>query len=184
MEVVFLVIASFIGGRFESLEIRNYSEFTQNESSCEEYIKSMDFKKTLRLKPKTQRIYRVACTTASQLAGFDSIAAQAATWKELTLSQPVKLEGRILSDVDTGRRKSVQAYQGLDLTISTAQGRFALYASGTVSEKQLRALNGKTVKLRAVFEDHTPADNAIEQYPTDALGKPLKRTGYRVIAIE
>lgn len=87
-------------------------------------------------------------------------------------------------DESVSSRKSVDAYLGNDLTITTREGRFALYSSESVGVQKLRSLHGKTVKLRAVLEDTTPAKDSMGQYPAEMDGSPMKRTGYRIISIE
>jgi|GEM_PF-4027378 len=187
MEIILLVVAVFTGDTFVKIEIRNYSDFASaKDGSCESYIGSAHFKKTLHIgKIKNARV-RATCIGASKLMGYSEMLNQSATWPEVLASakEPVALIGTISYKPGVDNRKSVDAYLGMGLVIITIDGTFALYASDKVKERDLQKLDGKRVKVKAVFEDHTPAPGSIEQYPTDMNGKPMKRTGYRVLEID
>ena len=187
MEIILLVVAVFTGETFVKMEIRNYSDFASaKDGSCESYIGSAHFKKTLHIgKIKNARV-RATCIGASKLMGYSEMLNQSATWPEVLASakEPVALIGTISYKPGVDNRKSVDAYLGMGLVIITIDGTFALYASDKVKERDLQKLDGKRVKVKAVFEDHTPAPGSIEQYPTDMNGKPMKRTGYRVLEID
>jgi len=187
MEIILLVVAVFTGDTFVKIEIRNYSDFASaKDGSCESYIGSAHFKKTLHIgKIKNARV-RATCIGASKLMGYSEMLNQSATWPEVLASakEPVALIGTISYKPGVDNRKSVDAYLGMGLVIITIDGTFALYASDKVKERDLQKLDGKRVKVKAVFEDHTPAAGSIEQYPTDMNGKPMKRTGYRVLEID
>lgn len=187
MEIILLVITIFSGETFSSIEIRNYSETLSHEGDCESYIGTARFRNSLQLKGIAKPKVRVACLGASQLPAMGEILNQSATWKEVKLptqADAVLLTGKIRYSPIENRRKSVESYLGRDLVIVTADGEHALYPSESIKEKDLIKLDGKKVKLRAIFEDYTPAAGSQMQYPTDEKGMPLKRVGYRVIAIE
>lgn len=188
MEIILLVVAVFTGETFVKMEIRNYSDFASSkDGSCESYIRSAHFKKTLHIgKIKNARV-RATCIGASKLMGYSEMLNQSATWQDVMTSapkEPVQLIGTIRYTPDTETRKSVDAYLGKGLVIVTIDGTFALYASEKVKETEIQKLSGKRVKMKAVLEDHTPAAGSIEQYPVDMNGQPMKRTGYRVLEIE
>lgn len=187
LENILLVIAIFSGDTFLKLEIRNYSGFaSEKDGTCESYIGSPHFKKTLHIgKVKDARI-RAACVASSKLAGYNDLMAQISTWREIGAPAPqaVSLIGSIRYTPGVENRKSADAYLGLGLVIVTPNGTHALYASDKVKEADLIKFDGKRVKMQAIFEDHTPLPGSIEQYPTDMEGKPLKRTGYRVMQLE
>lgn len=188
MEIILLVVAVFTGETFVKMEIRNYSDFASaKDGSCESYIGSAHFKKTLHIGKIKNAHVRATCIGASKLAGYSEMLNQSATWQEIAMGapkEPVSLIGTIRYTPDTPTRKTVDAYLGLGLVIATVDGTFALYASDKIKEVDLQKFNGKRVKMKAVFEDHTPAAGSIEQYPTDMNGKPMKRTGYRVFELE
>lgn len=187
MEIILLVITIFSGESFSSIEIRNYSETMSHEGDCESYIGTTRFRNSLKLKGIAKPKVRVACLGASQLPALGEIIKQSAAWKEVRLQQKedvVVLTGKIRYTPIENRRKSVESYLGRDLVLVTSDGEHALYPSETVKEKDLIKLDGKKVRLRAIFEDYTPAAGSQMQYPTDEKGRPLKRVGYRVIAIE
>ncbi len=184
MEIILLVIASFGPAGFQSIEIHNYAESFQGDQTCETFLRSAEFKKQLRQRARKGIRFRAQCMGASQLAGFEQIASQASAWTEIASAEPVLLQGKIVYDESVSSRKSVDAYLGNDLTITTREGRFALYSSESVGVQKLRSLHGKTVKLRAVLEDTTPAKDSMGQYPAEMDGSPMKRTGYRIISIE
>ncbi len=188
MEIILLVVAVFTGETFVKMEIRNYSDFASaKDGACEAYIGSAHFKKTLHIGKIKNAHVRATCIGATKLAGYGDMLKQSATWQEVAMTapkEPVSLIGTIHYTPDTDTRKSVDAYLGKGLVIVTIDGTFAIYASEKIKAVDLQNLNGKRVKVKAVFEDHTPAPGSIEQYPTDMQGKPLKRTGYRVLEIE
>lgn len=188
MEIILLVVAVFTGETFVKMEIRNYSDFASaKDGSCESYIGSAHFKKTLHIGKIKNAQVRATCIPASKLAGYNEMLKQSTSWQDAAMAtpkEPVALIGTISYKPGTDNRKSVDAYLGLGLVIITIDGTFALYASDKVKEADLQKLDGKRVKVKAVFEDHTPAPGSIEQYPTDMQGKPMKRTGYRVLEIE
>lgn len=188
MEIILLVVAVFTGETFVKMEIRNYSDFASaKDGTCESYIGSAHFKKTLHIGKIKNAHVRATCIGASKLAGYDEMVKQSATWQEVAMSAPKEaalLIGTISYKPGTDNRKSVDAYLGMGLVIITIDGTFALYASDKIKEADLQKLNGKRVKMKAMLEDHTPAAGSIEQYPTDMQGKPMKRTGYRVLEME
>lgn len=188
MEVILLVVAVFTGETFVKMEIRNYSDFaSEKDGSCESYIGSAHFKKTLHIGKIKNAHVRAACISASRLAGFSEMVNQSATWQEVAMTsakEPMLLVGTIRYTPGIENRKSVDSYLGRGLVIVTADGTHALYASEKVKEAELQKWDAKRVKMKAIFEDHTPAAGSIEQYPTDMAGKPIKRTGYRVLEIE
>ena len=187
METILLVVAIFSCVTFLKFEIRNYSGFaSEKDGACEAYIETPHFRKTLHVgKVKNAKI-RARCIEASKLGGYNELMLQAYTWREVGAAQPqpVSLIGTIRYTPGVDNRKSADAYLGKGLVIITPDGTHALYASDKVKEADLQKHDGKRVKIRSVFEDHTPAAGAVEQYPTDLEGKPLKRTGYRVFEIE
>lgn len=188
MEIIFLVVAIFSGDRFHSLEVRNFSEFAADQNmDCEKYIGSQKFRTALKLQKIKQPRVRAQCLAASQVQGLESLLNQATTWKEIALhsqQDAILITGKIRHNPTEEGRKSVDSYLGKGLVLVNSDGEFALYPSEKVRQKDLIRLDGKKVKLRAIFEDHTPKDGSIEQYPTDGQGAPMKRVGYRVIAIE
>lgn len=183
LEIILLAIASFSGQEFQTLSVENYARVTNASQTCEEYVRSVPFKNKLRKLSRPGVTFRVSCIGASRLQGFEQLALQATSWPEFVLQDVVILEGKIHSNPEVAQRKSTDAYLGLDLTITTSQGRYALFATDKVTEKKLRTLHGKRVKLRAQYTDTTPGPGSMEQFPTGMDGKPLPRTGYRVQAI-
>lgn len=188
MDIIFLVVAIFSGDRFVSMEVRNYSEFAvETRMNCEDYIGSQKFRKSLQLKKIRQPHVRAQCLGASQVQGLESMVNQAKAWKDIALYQKedtLILMGKIRYAPIENHRKSVESYLGRELVLVTSDGEHALYPSESVKEKDLIKLDGKKVRLRAIYEDHTPTAGSEEQYPTDGHGAPLKRIGYRVVAIE
>lgn len=188
IEIIYLVIAIFSGESLVSIKIHNYSEFSPaGEKSCESYVGSKEFRKSLGLKGIKAPRVRAACLGSSQLSGFEAMVGQATSWKEVALQEKadvVFLTGKIRYTPIEDRRKSVESYLGRDLMLVTSDGEHALYASESVTQAELIKRDGKKTKLRAVFEDLTPTAGSEMQYPTDGKGMPLKRVGYRVIAIE
>ncbi|MBS0619055.1 MAG: hypothetical protein JSR44_12755 [Spirochaetes bacterium] len=195
MEILLLVIAVFSENTLVKIEIRNYSGYASSKDpACEAYIGSAHFYKTLHIgKIKNARV-KAKCVSPSQLYGLGNMVTEIQGWNNVGESthtnsakpfpaQTVTLSGVIVYRPIVDRRKSVDAYLGKSLTLETASGIHVLFASDAVSESDLQKLNGKKVELRAVFEDHTPAADSIEQYPTDSYGKPLRRSGYRVLGV-
>jgi len=195
MEILLLVVAVFSDNALVKIEIRNYSGYASpKDPTCEAYIGSAHFYKTLHIgKIKNARV-KAKCLSPSQLYGIQSIITETQGWNDVgdkaqknptkqLPAQTVTLSGVIVYRPIVDRRKSVDAYLGKSLTLETASGTHIIFASAAVSESELQELNGKKVELRAVFEDRTPAADSIEQFPIDSYGKPLRRTGYRVLEV-
>ena len=62
MEIILLVVAVFTGETFVKMEIRNYSDFASaKDGSCESYIGSAHFKKTLHIGKIKNAHVRATC---------------------------------------------------------------------------------------------------------------------------
>lgn len=88
MDIILLVVVIFSGEGFHSLEIRDYyNSGVQTDISCENYIGSARFRKSLKLTGIREPRVRAACLGTTQLPGFHDLVKGAKTWKTISLNE-------------------------------------------------------------------------------------------------
>jgi hypothetical protein len=95
-------------------------------------------------------------------------------------NKPQQLEGR-LSYTELPRRKSVEAYLGVEFRLQTSNGEVVLASSETVTRDALVAAHGKDIKITCTMRA-ARVPEPYESYPTEMDGRPMKRPDTCVVS--
>ncbi len=185
MEIIFLVLATFSGGRLTSFTVADLDDFLGERGiarrPCRELIRTPSFIARLAKEQKPGRDVRVECVGGSELAALEPLLAKAPTWERVSVGELVvgRLEHR---PVDSGR-KSVEAHVGIELWLVRDGGvRTGLRPTLAVPRDVLLRLKGQRVEVRLVPSREAPVDERM-QMPITPEGKPLPRGGFDVTSI-